>query len=236
MRKKALIGILACIFVITVSSGAMALTIDLFDWAFNVNGTTYESLAGTNDPSILPSAFNDSGFDWVTGLGTLTVDFSAPGPGTYSFLSFFDHEIDEPDNTFFNEYGDVSVGVPVAGQSWEIDEPGYVFGDIYTNFLAGSLDNSNGVPANLPDDVSMAMGWAFALGDGESALITLALSDVAPAGFHLRHTDPDSDASIYFSSSLDISGPHPVPEPGTLLLMAVAMVTLIFVSRRWRRA
>ena len=37
-------------------------------------------------------------------------------------------------------------------------EPGFLFGDIYTNVINGTLDNTNGVPSALPDDVSFALG------------------------------------------------------------------------------
>ena len=166
------------------------------------------------------------------GLGTLTWTTSVIG--AHSFLAFFDYEIDEPINTFFNEYGD-SAGTLASGQSWEIDEPGYVFGDIYDNVLAGTLDNFNNVPAGLEDDVSMAMGWDFTLNVDETAIISLILTDdiseIDTSQFYLSHTDPESvDApyTVYFSSILSIeSGPvKPVPEPGTILLTATALAGL----------
>jgi len=165
----------------TISS-ASAGVIVLQEWAFNVNGVISDSLLG--DPNPTSGALN------AEGLGTLT--WSINTPGAHKFISFFDHDIDIPINTWFNEYG-VANGAPAAGQSWEIDEPGYVFGDIYTNLTAGALDNSNGVPVNARDDVSMALGWDFLLNSGDTATITLILSRTAPAsGFYLSQTDPDS--------------------------------------------
>lgn len=227
----AVVMMISFIFTATIVSGVDASTIDLFDWAFNLDGTAYEG--SLISPSGLPSPFDHSSFDWVTGLGTITIDIT--GAGSHTVISFFDHEIDEPANTFFNEYGAVN-NAPSSGQSWEIDEPGYLFGDIYGNMLVGSLDDSNGVPMGLEDDVSMAMGWDFTLGAGESGLISLILSDtIIPSGFYLSHTDPDSDATIYFSSDLTITSVPAVPEPGTILLLGSGLAGMAMMKKKRER-
>ncbi len=211
-------------------SEVSALEINLFDWAFNIDGTLYE--ASNSDP--LPGNINASGFDLLSGLGTITI--TSAGAGSHSVIAFFDHEIDETVNTYFNEVGS-TVGAPAAEQSWEIDEPGYVFGNIYDNFKAGTLDNSNGVPSSAPEDVSMALGWNFILGAGETASLNfnLLLSETAPtSGFYLVHTDTDSEspASLYFSSTLDIKSSS-VPEPGLLFLLVTGLAGL-FGFRRFQ--
>ena len=212
--------------VVLLSFGQMAnaSTIDLFDCAIKIDDT----INGC-DP------FGDLD---ENGLGTLT--FSITGAGSHSFDAFFDYEIDESRNTYFNEYGSTG-GAPAAGQTWEIDEPEYVFGDIYTNFDLSALDNSNAVPIGFEDDVSFTLGWDFALGAGETATVRLFLSDfLDTSGFYLKHTDDEvwidevlMSESVYFWSTLDINGGGgtPVPEPGTLWLIGAGLIAL-GLSRR----
>lgn len=196
----------------------------LFEYGFNVDGTVSSNSA--------PAQVNLAGFNTTTGLGTITANIF--GAGSHSFAAFFDHEIDEASNTYFNEFGSAN-GSPAAGLTWEIDEPGWSFGDIYTNFLANALDNLNGVPSGTPDDVSMALGWNFSLNTGELAIISFVLGQSAPTnGFYLAQTDPDSNAAIYLSTNLTITGdnnPNPVPEPTTLWLMGVGLLGAAFQSK-----
>jgi hypothetical protein len=197
----------------------------LFEWAVNQDGTVSDSLAGGS----LPGNWNDAGFDVTTGLGTLSATIS--GAGLHSVRLFLDIEIDEVDNGFSNEFGD-AMGVLATGQSWEIDEPGYDFGNIFNNFTAGTLDNTNAVPASAPDDVSFALGWALTLDAGTIGIVTFTVSATAPtSGFYLVHTDPDSDTSIYFASNLAIRDEQ-IPEPATLLLLGTGLLMLGARARR----
>jgi hypothetical protein len=201
----------------------------LFELATNVDGTVCDSLSGC---TTLPAGWDSSGFDFTTGLGTLKL--SLAGGGLHFAGLFVDHEIDETINTFYNEYGE-AVGSPTSGLGWEIDEPGYVFGDIYANFVASTLDGTNAVPDGAEDDVSMALGWNFLLAADETATLTFLLSEVEPAsGFYLKQIDPDSPAAVYFSSSLDIA-PTGVPDAGATAVLLMLGGGLVFAARRFGR-
>lgn len=206
------------------ASTASAGVINLFDWAFNIDGVTHED--SNFDPWPLADTLD------AEGLGTL--EWSTSSAGSHSFLAFFDHEIDEAINTFFNENGE-AFNTPAAEQSWEIDEPGFAFGDIYDNVLDNTLDNFNNVAPGLEDDVSLAMGWNFSISSGQTATITLDLSRTEPAsGFYLKHADPESPDEFFFSSSLNITGGTPpvIPEPATMALLGLGALVTLGVRRR----
>jgi len=146
-----------------------------------------------------------------------------------TFFAFLDMEIDEPLNSFFNESGAlIDVSGTGSGDnladSWEIDEPGFLFGDIFDNLLAGALDNSNAVPAGLEDDVSLALGFQTgSLLPGETLSASFTISESNIGG--LSHTDPDSGLTFYFNGTVDVlPASTSVPEPDSLILFFLSFL------------
>ena len=199
-----------------------------------------------------PSGVNTAGFDFSTGLGTLVFTVAAASPGNYYVDAFFDHELHTP---FYNEFG-AANGAAGAGVSWQIDEPGFGdgnrLGTIFDNALANTLDDTNHVPGarsnflndcggngggaadgTCNNDVSLALGFNFALAAGGEAVITLTASSQRPAGgFFLQQHDPDAPGGdLYLSETVDIR--NVVPEPGTLLLVGMGLMSI--GVRRLRR-
>jgi hypothetical protein len=153
------------------------------------------------------------------------------------FFVFLDAEIDQAINTFYNEYGALAsvIGAGAddeAADSWEIDEPGYVFGDIYDNLLAGVLDNSNDVSEALQDDVSLALGFdlgSLVAGATVTGLFELSRLDIGG----LAHFDDDSADAFYFNGTVhvDDGASASVPEPSVPLLMAGPLLFIYFRQR-----
>jgi hypothetical protein len=214
------------LLLLVFAAGNVRADIALFDYAFNLNGDIY------SNTTVVPG-LNAAAFDTATGLGTLTFTYNPGVAGSYNFSAFFDHELSESTTTFFNEVGSVS-GIPGAGLTWEIDEPEYIFGDIYTNFTNNTLDNSIGTLN--PEDVSMALGWNFILTADEQATLSFQLSTTAPpSGFYLQQFDPDSGENIFLSSAASIT-PTGVPESDSTPILLLACLTLIACLRRFRTA
>ena len=240
-RQSSLLAITAALAL--GSTTASAGPIDLFDWGFNIDGTTWCLDAGggafcdSNDGS-LPAAIDASMFDFVTGLGEIVV--TVTGAGVHNVIAFLDHEIDEAGTTFFNESVVGDGDSFAAGQSGEGDEPGFVFGDIFDNFLDNTLDGATGVPPGAPDDASMALGWGFALGAGETATVTFntATANGSGAAIALVHSDTIDTDQIFFWSSIRIAGQPPVgvPAPGTLALFGLGLLGVAGIRRRQRAA
>ena len=207
----------------------------------NANGTQTTDYTG----------YNTASWDQTTGLGTLTYVFNG-APGGYFFDVFFDHNISLP---FFNEYGAV-LGVPAAGQTWEIGDS--FNSNIYTDVQAGgALPNSNSLPGTTSNfanncvgaacngDFAAAMGFAFVLAAGQGELITLNVSLVDPgSGLRLRGVHPQDSANpslqnIYISGSAvacivgeTCTAAPGVPEPASVFLLGSGLAILLAVSRR----
>jgi hypothetical protein len=220
-----------CAWCLNVTAGNIA----LFEYAFNVDGTIYNGS--------IPGGVSGSSFDINAGPQTFTTVIN--GPGTKYFGLFVDYEIDQSLNTFFNEYG-TPYNSPLAEQSWEIDEPGYRFGDIYDHFQNSYygnslLENDNGVPSATPDDVSMAIAWELDLTASQIATISFILSPTAPTTttsfLYLEQTDPGQKApsptSLYFWSESIVDQTPGVPDGGsTFTLLALTLAGLGGLRRK----
>lgn len=230
-KKVRLQLLLFCFLLLFPATSAQAILLN--DWLFNVDGQISDSLYG--DPIPTNGTLDD-------GLGTLSIEII--GAGAHNVIGFFDYEILRAENTWWNEYG-VLNGTPGAGQSWEIDEPGMVFGDIVDNALVGALDNNNAIPSGWDDDVSFAMGWEFSLLEGDIATINYVFTDELPTDdFYLAQVDPDASYEFYFYSELTIETaggppgpvpdpePSPVSEPATTMLMIVGLLTALTLRQR----
>ena len=154
------------------------------------------------------------------------------------FFVFVDAEIDVPTNDYFNEYASVA-GALGGGEGdseidyFEVDEPGYVFGDIFDNLRLGELDNSNSITDTFPDDVGMAIGLSLGdIGIGSEVLVSIMLSEDQDrlGNFSIEHSDsdPNSMDTLTFSGSASVTS---VPESSSLFLVGFACISSL-VSRR----
>jgi hypothetical protein len=246
MRKAKFIAVAFVVSLLCTSASWAVPTVDLQEWGFNINGYHYDNVVYGDDPSVLPGNFNTSGFDFGTGLGTISVSFSAPG--NYALAAFFDHEMNQFVNGWMDELS-AQAGTRPAGLSFQSETPNDVrdrwfwpfdYGVPLQNAVEfGPAEDGSGLPggAQTANDISMAIGWNFILDPGEIGMVTFDVTRIAPTGFYLEQKDigftgfPGADpGSIYFTSVLNIRTSS-VPEPSTMLLLAAGLVSIIMGKR-----
>lgn len=204
----------------TIGAGGSVFELDAF---LNIAGL---KLNRTNEPGASAQLSRDSlpaglSYTFSTNLApdltslVLTYAFSNATSAVFTNVRFFvmlDAEIDQAINTFFNEYGTVK-GVAGHGavdgspDEWQIDEPGFTTGTLYSNLFLGALDNSNSIPQSAPNDVAMALG--FTIGDinpgGAPALQVMISENGGSLGslVLIQHdSDPNSKTFITLSGGI----------------------------------
>lgn len=200
----------------------------LTDFGINIDATA--ALITQGEP--VPAGVDDSGLDFSSGLGSVSVAFD--GVGGHLIVALFDHDIDD---FFDDEYG-ASTGVLPPGWSWQIDDP--FFGDIVSNWDgstpgASLLNDTNWVPAGSPSDVSLALGVGVTLAADESALVEFLVADAVPSGFYLSQSDAVTGETLYLSAEVTVTKDTPgiLPLPPSIMLLVPGLV--IIQARRWRQ-
>lgn len=206
----------------------------LGDWSAIIDGTTY-------NPPGLPASVNSSGFDFTTGLGSLIFHFDTAGPhyaGVYLY-PYYDSGLGFGDVS--DAYVTVSGVALPPGLSYQAGWPGVPDGSgftVFDYFAANSLNGSNTVgayvaPPSACCSVAMAEIYSFTLDATHNGTVTFTVTDPPPSGFYLQETDHDSTNSIYLTQSFAQTPKGPtVPEPGTLVLLAMGVGAVSFARRK----
>jgi hypothetical protein len=204
---------------------AMADTIQLYNWGFNVDGNLIDK---ANTPGPLPPQVKASAFNFGSGLGTVTV--TVFGPGTHSIDVYFDHDMNPAQ--FTSDFS-AAVGTPAAGEKWEIGTGGKGGGtQLFADFTANNYDNTNHSPQ--PDDVATGLAFTFTTtAAAPLGTVTINVSTTAPtSGFYLHQFNSvagTSPTDIYISATELNSA---TPEPATGLLLLTPLIALVWRLRR----
>jgi hypothetical protein len=221
MTKKMLLA-LSLFATSALAPSAVADTMSLYNWGFNVDGTIIDK---ANTPP-LPAAINAGSFDFNEGLGTLTI--VAAGPGTHYVDIFFDNDLNPAQ---FAQDNSAAVGTLAAGESWEIGTGAESGGtQLYADFLANDYDDADN--AAQPDDVAVGLAFSFTTTDADpDGIVTVSIGETAPSsGFYITQANDNSTPSEIYISGSEVNAP--APEPASWLLILAPACIFVW---RWRK-
>ena len=197
----------------------------------------------------LVAQYDDHSPEFVSALnadnyGTLSFSYTNKTAVTQTnvkILAFVDLDVDAATNGYANEYGAlVSLGTPpgsiagaIAASSWEIDEPGFLFGNIFQHLNSGSLDNANSVGIGSIDDVSFALGFVIPeVKANQRATVFVRLNSSDIGG--LVQVDPDSNMRIWVNGYAAMDAPPPMPETTPAPSSAILVLGSLAVTLAWQ--
>jgi len=237
-----------------VAPAAFGGTYSVNDWCFYVNSLDVNRSCnnGSGVDNFNPPATSGT-FDYVhlgdnASLGTAIITL---GPGSYNVFAIFNYDINE--GGAMNEFATVFGSLPI-GQVYSVaqgsNDP--TPGSLYSQFAAGSLDNTNHLGSCGGDscqDVSVAMGYTnIVVPEGSTAQVSFIVNDTPPSNvFYIQQGDNSSSSTINYSSNLSItpdsfgggdlsSAAIANPEPGTVILMAGGLGLMLLGLRRRKKA
>jgi hypothetical protein len=200
----------------------------LMDYGFNLSGTEFFA-SGFTIPGH-PYVFDDSGFDYFNGLGTLKLTVTANTPGNYFINAYFDLDLaDLGQNDFATP-----VGSPATGESWSIIPSLSAAGGAAPSNLdpvwISPFDNTNHDPG--PDDVATEIGLLLpGLKLNQQVTVNYTFGATIPPGFSLEETDSSGDKT--FLSATVTGLVTATPEPSEFIpLLAGMLAAIVFGIRR----
>ncbi len=189
----------------------------------SADGLVYDNPYGTWPP---PTA-DLSAFSYTTGLGSISFTFT--GSGDHYVAGFFDYQYVEVgvSNGIDDEeayWGSVPAGwTGKSNDPWNFVDPSNP-PPIYDQFTAFDATHpfDNWAWSTPGHDVAVAYGVAFTLAGGETRTVIFGVTDVRPASYFLRQVDEASGSVLYFTTE-DVGGQPTIPEPSTLVLLALGL-------------